>query len=57
MKHDIAWWRKHYKAVGRSQSYTADQIKEYALYIELAAAWMELYPEQGKILNPEVTNA
>ena len=35
--HDISDWKKRYKAIGRSEGYTKEQIEEYGKYIELMA--------------------
>ncbi len=34
----IAEWQKDYKYIGKDAGYTPAQIKEYGLYIKLAAA-------------------
>ena len=39
MRNDLVWWRKHYAAVGRSESYSYAQIEEYRLHIEYVAQW------------------
>ena len=33
----IAWWLKHYQAVGRKEGYSPDEIEEYGTYIRLFA--------------------
>ena len=33
--HTFAEWKRHYKAIGKAQNYTAAQIKEYGLLIAL----------------------
>ena len=42
-KHDIEWWKQHYRAVGRREGYTKSQIQEYRNYIELARVWMKIH--------------
>ncbi len=34
-EHEFAYWKKHYKAVGRAEGYTKEQIKEYGQLIDL----------------------
>jgi hypothetical protein len=31
--HTFAEWKRHYKAIGKANGYTEDQIKEYGLHI------------------------
>ena len=35
--HDITEWQKHYRAIGKKEGYTKDQIAEYRAYINLCA--------------------
>jgi hypothetical protein len=39
--HEIAWWREHAVALGKTENYTPAQITEYAAHIEYCAAWMK----------------
>ena len=39
----IKWWKKHYKAVGRMEGYSKEQIAEYGLYIALAEDWFKIH--------------
>jgi hypothetical protein len=41
--HEIAWWREHAVALGKTENYTPAQITEYAAHIEYCAAWMKSY--------------
>ena len=43
MEHPVAWWLEHYKAVGRSEGYSAKQVAEYRGYIALARHWMKIH--------------
>ncbi len=36
-EHTIAYWLKHYRAIGRASNYSAQQIREYGAYIRLFA--------------------
>ena len=40
---DIAWWLEHYKAVGRAENYTPDQVEEYGQYLKLIEALQPLW--------------
>ena len=31
--HDIPYWQEHYKAIGRSEGYTKEQIAEYGRHL------------------------
>ena len=35
--HDVDWWLSNYERVGRIEGYSYAQIKEYKMYIDLAA--------------------
>jgi hypothetical protein len=35
--HDIKEWQKHYRAIGKKEGYTREQIAEYRAYINLCA--------------------
>jgi hypothetical protein len=35
--YDIEYWQKHYRVIGRIESYTKEQIAEYRAYINLCA--------------------
>lgn len=35
--HSIDWWLENFEQIGKSESYTPDQIAEYKLYIDLFA--------------------
>jgi len=39
--HDVAWWEEHYRAIGRREHYTDEQIAEYAAHIQYAKQWMD----------------
>jgi hypothetical protein len=41
--HPLVWWEEHYKAVGRRENYTDDQVAEYADHIATCRRWMERY--------------
>ncbi|WP_285518409.1 hypothetical protein, partial [Thermolongibacillus altinsuensis] len=41
--HSIDWWKAHYRGIGRRESYSAAQVKEYRNYIELARVWMKIH--------------
>ena len=41
-QHPASYWLEHYKAIGRANGYTADQIAEYGLILKLAASWLEM---------------
>lgn len=34
-EHEFAYWKKHYKAIGRANGYTEKQMSEYKTYIDL----------------------
>jgi hypothetical protein len=52
LHHPLTWWEGHYEAVGRKESYSAEQITEYRAHIAHARQWMEQYgvaaPGEGK---------
>ena len=35
---EFTYWKQHYKAIGKLESYTSEQIIEYGLYIDLFIA-------------------
>ena len=35
--HDISEWMKRYRAIGRAEGYTKEQIEEYGEYLKLMA--------------------
>ena len=37
-RHTIEWWIENYASTGQDESYTAEQVDEYKLYIDLFAA-------------------
>ena len=41
-QHPASYWLEHYKAIGRANGYTADQIAEYGLILKLVASWLEM---------------
>jgi hypothetical protein len=41
--HPVAWWEEHYRALGRREGYSLDQVNEYRNYIKLAKYWMGKY--------------
>lgn len=41
--HEVAWWEQHYRAVGRRENYSLEQINEYRNYIALSKYWMKTY--------------
>ena len=40
-RHDAAWWLDHYKATGRVEGYTPDQVEEYKAGIDIAVEWQK----------------
>jgi hypothetical protein len=36
--HDIGYWQKHYKAIGKAEGYTKEQIEEYGSHIGYLAS-------------------
>ena len=34
-EHTFAYWLDHYKAIGRAEGYSEEEIKQYGLFIEL----------------------
>ena len=42
-RYDIAYWLKHYKAIGRKESYTAEQVAEYGLLLNTVKAWLAAF--------------
>ena len=36
-KKTITWWLRHYKSVGKAEEYSAAEIKEYKLYLDVFA--------------------
>lgn len=46
IRHDAAWWLENYKTVGRSEGYSAQQIEEYRLWLDVAIAWQTRMREQ-----------
>lgn len=57
MEHEIAWWKEHYRGVGRSEGYTKAQIAEYRNYIELASCLDENSQSRGDNQMKTVTVA
>ena len=49
MRNTLEWWREHYKAVGRAERYTDEQVSEYARHIEYAAAWAAALPAKQEV--------
>ena len=49
MRNTLEWWREHYKAVGRAEGYTDEQVSEYARHIEYAAAWVAALPAKQEV--------
>ena len=49
MREPLEWWREHYKAVGRAEGYTDEQVSEYARHIEYAAAWAAALPAKQEV--------
>ena len=45
--HPLAWWLEHYRAVGRQQEYTPQQIAEYRGYLAVVKHGLKLYPPEG----------
>ena len=45
---EIAWWLEHYKAVGRKENYTPDEVEEYGQYLALIEALQPLWAERMK---------
>jgi len=43
MDNPVEWWEEHYRAAGRSEGYTKEQINEYRNYIALAKYWMKIH--------------
>jgi hypothetical protein len=43
LEHPLAWWEEHYKATGRAEKYTEQQVTEYRARIAHARAWMEAH--------------
>ena len=43
MHHPLTWWEEHYRAVGRKEQYTDQQIQEYGEHIAHFRRWMEQY--------------
>ena len=41
-RHPANYWLKHYKAIGKANGYTADQIAEYGLILKMAESWLEM---------------
>ena len=37
-RHSIEWWIESYSEIGNNENYTAEQVDEYKLYIDLFAA-------------------
>ena len=37
----VTEWLKRYKAIGRANGYTPEEIAEYGLHIKYAAKWLE----------------
>jgi carbonic anhydrase/acetyltransferase-like protein (isoleucine patch superfamily) len=37
--HDFEYWEKHFKAIGRAEGYTTEEVKEYYLYITACIAF------------------
>ena len=41
--HPLTWWEEHYRAVGRREDYSDQQVAEYADHIAACRKWMERY--------------
>ena len=39
MRHDASWWLEHYKATGRAEGYSLEQVEEYKQWIDVAIEW------------------
>jgi hypothetical protein len=37
--HDFAYWKEHFKAIGRTEGYSAEEIKEYRHHIGTCIAY------------------
>ena len=37
-RHSIEWWIENYASIGQEKNYTAEQVDEYKMYIDLFAA-------------------
>ena len=37
----IDQWLEHYKAIGRAENYSVDQVEEYGAHLRHVAAWLE----------------
>ena len=46
--HSVEWWEEHYRAVGRRENYSKDQLSEYCKFIALARYWMRLHGCDGE---------
>jgi len=42
----LSEWQKHYKAIGRANGYTPQQIKEYGAHITYLAWWAKHLPKE-----------
>ena len=51
----LAWWLENVERCAEEYKYTADQQREYRLYVEHIAAWMRLY-SVDQIENPFLWN-
>jgi hypothetical protein len=36
--HDITYWQEHFKAIGKTEGYTREEIEEYGLHINYLAS-------------------
>ena len=34
-EHTFAYWQEHYKAIGRAEGYTKEEIEQYGLFIQM----------------------
>ena len=49
MQETLEWWEDHYRAVGRKEDYTAEEVEEYREHIAACRRFMERY---GLLVEP-----
>ena len=55
--HPVEYWLEHFKAIGRAEHYTTEQVEEYGAYLLLASQRIKAASATAETKSQEPTNA